>query len=310
MSRVRRNPDSPDSVRTRLAAIAQERQAEFQTVLIEFVTERFLYRLGRSPHADHFVLKGATLLTLWRMNRRRATWDIDLHAPRRAPATDIMEMIREILSIPAADALRFDVDTLELQTIRVRNAHGGVSIRVDAMLGTARIPMHVDVGFGDVVIPPPLRTVFPVLLDHPAPELLVYPRETVVAEKTEAVVTLGATNSRMKDFYDLFVIASTFAFDGTLLTESIAATFRHRGTQLPVECPLALTADFMADSVRTVQWQAFLRRSRLDAEPEPTRVAESVQRFVWPPMCAVRDSLPFKAVWAAGGPWAPAADRP
>jgi len=142
MTRVRRNPDSPDSVRTRLAAIAAERQADFQAVLTEFATERFLYRLGASAHANRFVLKGATLLTLWQLDRRRATWDIDLHAPSRATVQEIVAVIREILRTPAADAIRFDETTLEADEIRTRNVHGGVTVRIDAMLGVARIPMR------------------------------------------------------------------------------------------------------------------------------------------------------------------------
>ena len=212
MTRVRRNPDSPDSVRTRLAAIATERRADFQAVLTEFVTERFLYRLGASAHASRFVLKGATLLALWQLNRRRATWDIDLHAPSRASVREIVAAIREILGTPAADAIRFDEATLEADEIRTRHAHGGVTIRIDALLGVARIPMQIDVGFGDVILPPATRAEFPVLLDHPAPVVAVYPRESVVAEKAEAILTLGATNSRMKDFYDLYVFSNAFAF--------------------------------------------------------------------------------------------------
>jgi predicted nucleotidyltransferase component of viral defense system len=304
MSRVRRNPESPDSVRARLASIATERQAEFQTVLAEFAAERFLYRLGISDHADRFVLKGATLLTLWQIDRRRATWDIDLHTPAGTTTTEMAEVIRGILMIAAPDAIRFDVKSLETREIRVRNTHGGISIRVDAMLGTARVPLQIDIGFGDVVIPPASRTAFPALLGHPSPELLVYSRETVVAEKAEAVVTLGATNSRMKDFYDLCVLASTFDFDGRMLAESIAGTFRHRGTRPPDELPLALTPLFMADPSRAVQWKAFLRRSRLEAPPDPTRVIEIVERFIWPPLTAFRDDRPFISTWSAGGPWA------
>ncbi len=303
MSRVRRNPDSPDSVRARLAIIATERQAEFQTVLAEFAAERFLYRLGISSHADRFVLKGATLLTLWRIDRRRATWDIDLHTPARTATAEMIEVIRGILMITAPDAISFDTKMLETREIRVRNTHGGVSIRVDALLGTARVPLQIDIGFGDVLIPPASRATFPALLDHPSPELLVYSRETVVAEKAEAVVTLGAANSRMKDFYDLFVLASTFDFDGRLLAESIAATFRHRGTRPPDERPLALTPIFMADPSRAVQWKAFLRRSRLEAPPDPARVIEIVELFIWPPLTAFRDDRPFISTWSAGGPW-------
>jgi predicted nucleotidyltransferase component of viral defense system len=307
MTRVRRNPDSSDSVRTRLAAIAAERQADFQAVLTEFATERFLYRLGASAHASRFVLKGATLLTLWQLDRRRATWDIDLHAPSRATVQEIVAVIREILRTPAADAIRFDETTLEADEIRTRNVHGGVTVRIDAMLGVAQIPMQIDVGFGDAILPPAAQAEFPVLLDHPAPVVAVYPRESVVAEKSEAILTLGATNSRMKDFYDLFVFSRAFAFAGPILVASVEATFRHRGTAIPDELPFALTTAFMADPSRAVQWRAFLRRSRLDAEPDPANVVKAITMFLWPPLCAVRDVVPFTQMWKPGGPWTPGA---
>jgi hypothetical protein len=254
------------------------------------------------------VLKGATLLALWQLNRRRATWDIDLHAPGRASVREIVVAIREILGTPAADAIRFDEATLEAEEIRTRHAHGGVTIRIDALLGVARIPMQIDVGFGDVILPPAARAEFPVLLDHPAPVVAVYPRESVVAEKAEAILTLGATNSRMKDFYDLFVFSNAFAFAGPTLAASLEGTFRHRGTAIPDELPLALTTAFMADPSRAVQWRAFLRRSRLDAEPDPAHVAEAIQVFLWPLLCAVRDAVPFTQMWKAGGPWTPEAE--
>jgi hypothetical protein len=135
----------------------------------------------------------------------------------------------------------------------------------------------------------------------------VYPRETVVAEKADAILTLGATNSRMKDFYDLFVFSNAFAFAGSILAASLEATFRHRGTAIPDELPLALTTAFISDPSRAVQWRAFLRRSRLNAEPDPANVATAIKMFLWLPLCAVRDAVPFTQIWKPGGPWTPGA---
>ena len=128
-----------------------------------------------------------------------------------------------------------------------------------------------------------------------------------MAEKSEAILTLGATNSRMKDFYDLFVFSRAFAFAGPILVASVEATFRHRGTAIPDELPFALTTEFMADPSRAVQWRAFLRRSRLDAEPDPANVVKAITMFLWPPLCAVRDVVPFTQMWKPGGPWTPGA---
>jgi hypothetical protein len=276
---------------------------EFQLVLSEFAIERLLYRLGVSRHADRFILKGAMLFKLWSADRHRATWNLDLLGQGASDVAAVVAVVRDLCSIPAEDGINFDVDSITGEEIRAVDEDAGVRVRFQARLAEARIPMQVDVGFGDTITPAPVRETYPTLLDHPAPSILVYPREAVVAEKLEAMVSLGVTNSRMKDFYDVHALASSFAFEGPTLAGAIRATFKRRGTPFPDDHPRVLTREFLAAPERQTQWRAFLRRGRLDAPPDAGKLAEALSRFVWPVLAAVARGESFSAVWPAGGPW-------
>jgi len=291
------------SARARLAALAREQNLELQLLLSEFAVERLLYRLGRSRYADRYVLKGAMLFRLWSPIRGRATWDVDLLGRGADGVEDVAAAIREVCSVPADDGLDLDPESVRAEEIRSHEEYAGVRVRLVARLAGARIPMQVDVGFGDAVTPSAELATYPTLLDHPAPEILVYPREAVVAEKLEATVSLGVTNSRMKDFFDLHALARGFAFEGPVLTEAIVATFARRRTPLPEETPLALTPGFLADPARETQWRAFLRRSRLDAPPDAERLASALRGFLVPVLEALSDRRSFTAHWSPGGPW-------
>jgi len=293
------------SVRARLSQLARRQGVEFQLVLAEFAIERFLYRLGASAHADRFVLKGATLFKLWSAERGRATWDLDLLGRGASTVAAVVGVVRELCAVPADDGITFDPNSASGEEIRAADEYEGVRVRLEARLAEARIPVQVDVGFGDAVVPPPRRETVPVLLDHSPPRVLVYPREAVVAEKLEAIVSLGVTNSRMKDFYDLQQLARRFAFEGSSLALAIRATFDRRRTPMPGEEPLALRADFMAAPERETQWRAFVRRGRLAAAPDATRLAQELREFLWPVLSAATRSEPFEHHWAAGGPWTP-----
>jgi len=197
-----------------------------------------------------------------------------------------------------------DASSLPLvaQTIREEVAYQGVRVRCLARLGNARIPLQVDVGFGDVITPGPVKLEYPTLLDFPAPKLRAYPRETMVAEKFHALVKLGVTNSRMKDFYDLWILAREFQFDGRLLSQAIEATFRRQKTELPAADPLPLTAEFAKN--KAGQWRAFLRKNGLEADAaDLERVTEELQGFLLPPARAIRAGTMFNLFWNQGGPW-------
>lgn len=303
MSQAKRPANLGASVRARLLKLSRQRGVEFQLALSEFAIERLLYRLGVSPHADRFVLKGATLFRLWAVDGHRATWDLDLLGKGVSAVADMEAIVRDVCGIPCDDGIVFDLDSIVGEAIRAMDEYAGVRVRLEAMLDAARIPMQVDVGFGDAVIPPPSLESYPTLLDHGAPCILVYSREAVVAEKLEAMVSLGVTNSRMKDFYDVHRLALSFAFEGASLVRAVRATFERRGTPVHANGPLALRPGFLAAPERRTQWRAFLRRSRLDAPQDVELLAEELRAFLLPVLAAAAQGDPYEWHWLPGGPW-------
>jgi len=222
------------SVRARLLRLARERGEDFQLLLIRYANERLLYRLSESRHGPDFVLKGATLFTVWTGHAHRATRDLDLLAFGDPSEKRVRQIMAEILALDVEDdGVRFDADSLDVGPIREEQEYGGIRVVMTARVTTAKIRLQVDIGFGDAVTPDAVLVEVPPLLDFPAPRLRAYPRETVVAEKLETLVQLGLANSRMKDFYDLVVLSRMFEFDGELLTRAIRATFERRSTPVP-----------------------------------------------------------------------------
>lgn len=303
MSPDRRLTDLAASDRARLRNLARQRKVEFQLLLSEFAVERLLYRLGVSPHGERYVLKGATLLRMWTAERGRATWDLDLLGRGADGVADVVQVVREVCSLPADDGIVFDPDSTRGEEIRAADDYAGVRVRLQAQLAGARIPMQIDVGFGDAITPEPVRETYPSLLDHTPPHILVYSREAVVAEKLEAMISLGVTNSRMKDFHDVQVLASSFAFAGPVLAEAIRATFERRRTPLPDVDPLVLSRGFLAAPERQTQWRAFLRRGRLPGPQDAGELAEALRRFLGPVLAALVQGEVFPRTWPAGGPW-------
>ena len=295
------------SVRQRLLNRARERGEDFNYLLTRYANERLLFRLAESTHRDQFVLKGATLFELWHDAVHRATRDVDLLGMGE-PAVDRMQKtFQELCKVDVeSDGLDFLDESARAERIRDGQAYGGVRVRLVADLDGARIPVQVDIGFGDAVTPGVVDAEFPTLLDFPAPRLRVYPRETVVAEKFEAVVRLGIANTRMKDFYDLWAMATTFDFTGESLAAALAATFQRRGTPLPIEAPVALRPEFSADSGKRTQWSAFSERVDISPAASLESVIEVLRRFLLPPASAAAEGNPFNQEWSAGGAWRPA----
>ena len=232
----------PASVKARLLAVAERRGESFNLLLVRFGVERLLYRLSQSRHADRFLLKGAMLFALWDEKAPRPTQDVDFLAFGPTKLKDIEAAFREIVETPVpADGLVFKADSIRVEHIREADAYGGVRVRLLAMLGKGELPLQVDLGSGDVVTPAAEKSVFPALLDFPAPHIRSYPIYTVVAEKFEAMVKLGITNSRMKDFFDIWFLSRRFDFDRAILHRAIHATFARRMTALGDQLPYPLT---------------------------------------------------------------------
>lgn len=250
-----------DSVRQRLLNLSKSQSEDFQVVLTRYAIERILYRLSMSPHESQFVLKGATLFSLWASAPHRATRDLDLLAYTTNTQSELLAVFSGLLTLRVEnDGLSFDTRSLKCIPIRDDNEHGGLRITFESFLGVAKIPMQVDVGFGDAVTPNPLRLTMPSILGFPAPTLSVYAKETVVAEKFHAMVVLGMTNSRMKDFFDIEWLAANQSFEEVELRSAIHSTFKRRSTLVPQNIPLALTAEFYNDASKRIQWSRFLER--------------------------------------------------
>ncbi len=269
------------SVRARLLGLSKSSNQTFDVVLTRFVLERLLYRLSLSPHADRFVLKGAMLLMTWLKIPHRTTRDLDLLGFGEPNEEAMLAIFRRIIAEDTNDGVRFEVDALQVDRIREGLEYGGLRLRTTALVGGARVPVTVDVGFGDATEPGLEMIEYPVLLDLPAPRLRAYARETVIAEKFHAMVALGRANSRMKDFYDLWVLSRSFPFDDDRLARAIAATFGRRRTAIPTEPPDALTPAFGTDEQKQRQWSAFAKGVAV----EPGQLGEVVaalRAFIMP----------------------------
>ena len=269
------------SIRQRLLDRARMRGEDFQLVLDRYAVGRLLYRLSISPHREQFLLKGALLFALWFDQPHRPTRDADLLGFGPPDPERLAALAAELCAIEADDGLRFDVGSMAVEPIREEAAYEGLRIRLLAFLGDARCHVQWDVGFGDAVTPAPADVDYPVLLEGmPAPRLRVYSRETVFAEKLEAIATLGIANSRMKDYFDLLALLREQAMAPATLAEAIRATFQRRGTAPPEGVPFGLTDAFATDAQKQSQWAAFLRRKRLAAPALAAVVAELRAFFI------------------------------
>ena len=276
------------SVRARLLRISKEKGQNFELILTRYAIERLLFRLAQSPHADRFVLKGAMLLMTWFDEPFRATRDLDLLGYGDPAPEAVLGLFKEVLGVPAQDGVLFDADGARISRIREDNDYGGLRVRTTADIGGARIPVNVDVGFGDTTEPGAEALDYPVLLDMPPPRLRGYARETVVAEKFQAMVVLGMANSRMKDYYDLWVLSQSFDFERSRLAWAISATFERRNTVIPEESPDALTATFAQDPLKQQQWKAFKRDLALDPG-SLTDVVATLEAVLMPAVKAARE---------------------
>lgn len=290
------------SVRQRLLNRARSDQRPFNELLQYYAMERFLFRLSQSAHANRFILKGALMLSAWRSAELRPTIDIDLLGRTSNETASIVAQIRDILSAEVdPDGLVFDPDTIQAERITEDADYEGIRVRFRGTLDSARVNMQIDIGFGDVVFPAPEKSDLPTLLDSPAPRLLCYSRESAIAEKFEAMVKLSELNSRMKDFYDIWLLCRQFDFAGDSLAKAIRLTFDRRGTPLPDDI-VAFTEGF--GETKQTQWAAFHRRLRQDHVPALFSVVVlSVREFLLPLTVALSSGKSPPSRWTAPGPW-------
>jgi predicted nucleotidyltransferase component of viral defense system len=302
------SPDIAASVKARLLARAKQRGEEFELFLVRYACERFLYRLGASAFRDRCVLKGAGLLTLWMGDPYRATRDVDLLAFGPTDAASVREVVATICSVPCpADGLTFDLDSLDVSPIRVEDEYQGQRAVLRAHLGTARIRLQIDLGFGDAVTPGPEDAEYPTLLEGlPVPWLRTYPRVVTVAEKFEAMVRFGRLNSRMKDFHDIWALSSEFEFRGAALRQAVSACFDRRGTAWTPETPDVLGIPFYSARELQGRWMAYTRGTVFRKRPpigfEP--IGNRVREFLGPVRESIVTGEGFERHWGPDGPWA------
>lgn len=287
------------SVRQRLLNTRKGAQ-DFQRILARYAIERLLYRLSQSPQCDRFVLKGAMLFALWSKEPFRSTGDLDLlgfgASDLETLRTSFAAVCRQAV---ADDGLAFDASSVRVEAMREDEEYQGARVMLRAELGTAVIPIQIDIGFGDVIHPAPQHMDYPVLLaDFPAPRIRAYPPETVIAEKLEAMVRFDELTSRLKDHYDLWALSRTFAFKKAELAAAVRKTFHHRGTALPSGTPTALEDAFAARPDKQAQWKAFLSRTAPTVPPPPfAELVREVRRFLEPVIVAAAKDGPVDGEW-------------
>lgn len=283
----------PASVRVRLKNMAKNNGCPFAEILKNYAMERFLYRFSVSKYTDKFVLKGALMFAVWQVAERRATLDIDFLARFDNKIQSIEQVIREICQAHVIDdGLIFDAATVAGEKIKMDAEYEGVRIKFTGFLEKSRIPVQIDFGFGDIVYPKPKDIDYPVFLDFPAPQLKGYPIETVVAEKVEAMIKLGALNSRMKDFYDVWLLIRKFDFKPEQLAKALEKTFEHRKTGFPEGDKLFADEIYDNKSDRQKLWMAFLKKNNIKTAPEKLSVAaEIIERFLTKPIGLIRKKI-------------------
>ena len=300
--RILKNPGA--SIRARLYNHARASGDDFQRVLTRYAIERLLFRLSRTEGAEHYVLKGAMLFATWPDHALRPTGDLDLLGHGDPDPAVVAALFRSICRIQVVeDGIVFDPTTLTVEPVREADKYQGVRLGIKGELSTAIVHVQVDLGFGDYVYPPPSRGTFPILLpDMPAPMILMYPPETVVAEKFETLIRFGQANGRIRDFYDLWVTSRTFPFELGRLVESISGTLRRRETAFPMEMPVGLTEAYALNSQTTGLWTGFLRRTPPALKPPLfPELQEELRRFFGPVISALALPEAAKGDWDPGG---------
>ncbi|MBM2830828.1 MAG: hypothetical protein HW411_1618 [Gammaproteobacteria bacterium] len=282
--------DTAASVRQRLLNISKETGEDFNLVLTRYGLERMLYRLGKSEWRDLFLLKGAMLFTLWHNEPHRPTRDADFLGFMEPEIDELIKIFKSICNLRVInDGIKFNSDTVRAEEIRENNIYEGIRVLLRGELAGANIGLQFDVGFGDAVTPGPEDIIYPTILDQEAPELKAYPVYTVIAEKFETMVKLGIANSRMKDFYDLWILKQKFDLNRNILPDAISATFNRRKTAIPIAIPLALTDEFYKDDSKNRQWIAFIRKNGIKNGLDLKNTINSLVEFFEPIINAINE---------------------
>jgi len=267
--------------------------------------ERFLYRLSKTKWADCLIVKGAAMLRVWDGAVARPTRDIDFLGRIENSPEAVAAMVRQCLAVESADGVGFSAE-VAVEPITVEDRYPGVRAVVEAKLAGARMRLQLDIGVADIAVPEPGWVDYPTLLDMDAPHILAYQPATAIAEKFETMISKGLLNSRVKDYYDIWMLSRSVIFDGSELADSITATFGQRGTDVPSSRPGVLSDDYAKRPDRTTQWSAFVARlgvSGIEAPDSLVDVVGDINMFIMPPAIAVAAGQPFSMKWVPGKGW-------
>lgn len=291
----------PASVRQRLLDLSRKRKQPFDLVLARYGIERLLHRLANSPHSSRFLLKGAMLFVVWNEDVPRPTRDVDLLGFGSSDLDEMKAIFAKLCEQEVVDdGLQFLADSVQAVSIREEANYPGIRVTLQARLSNVRIPLQVDIGFGDVVTPAPDAVEFPALLDFPAPRLRAYPLCTVIAEKLNALVSLGLNNTRMKDLFDLWFLSRHFTLEGDVLAQAIRNTFERRQTAIPNAIPVALGIEFFG--AKSSQWALFLKRNSL-ASLSLEEVQSAIAQFALPVFHSASTGIAFSHKWQPEQGW-------
>lgn len=290
------------SIRQKLLNKSKADNRPFNETLQYYAMERFLYRLSQSKHVDRFILKGALMLQVWESSKYRPTMDIDMLGKTSNQIEPIIQQVDDIIRVAVEpDGIEFSSKSVTAERIKEDADYEGVRVSFEGTLDSAKIPMQIDIGFGDKVHPQPTKSDMPTILELPKPYILCYSKESAIAEKFEAMVKLGEINSRMKDFYDIWLLSRQFDFNGEDLAKAITLTFNQRSTEIPENIE-SFSGDF-ATSKQT-QWQAFRNRLKQDFIPESfIDVINHNHIFLNPIIKSINEALPYKSTWVAPNKW-------
>lgn len=272
------------SIEAKLKNISKQQKVDFRFILIRYANERFLYRLSVSDFANQFILKGGNLFTVWQKGITfRPTVDTDLLCIGQADEKHLKTIFLKLCKGDYKDGLKFDENSFTISPIRENTEYGGIRVLFHVFLNRARIPLQFDIGIGDAITPAPELVEYPVLLNNEIPKIKIYPMATSIAEKVEIMISQGIFNSRMKDFYDIWLLAELFEHDYQTLKDAITNTFTRRNIIFSEDLPECFTDDFYLNPVKQTQWHAFCRKNKLQKAPKSfDKAVKRIKEFISP----------------------------
>jgi len=297
--------DISASVRARLLNLSHTLKRNFQEITVRYAVERLLARLSLSAYAGQFILKGAMLYIPWKLDDTRTTMDLDLLGLGN-PAMEYLKKVFEDIADTKIenDGIVFDKTSIYVTQIREESVYDGVRVTMLVYLGSMKIPLQIDIGYGDDVVPTPQMTEFPPLLAQQGPFIKSYSPETVIAEKFNAMTVLGMANSRMKDYYDIWMLSRKFSFTSLVLKDAIIQTFSKRKGEIPLNEPVALTQDFIENDSKQSQWKGFVRKQqRMTDAPNLSEVVTVIRKFLVPVLSDIHTGSSEMKIWDSNFRW-------